>query len=117
MKKLVFHLLSSLIAVLLSDYFNIIDFNVTSRQEYFKIILIFLLLFGFLNMTVKPLLKMLSLPMLFLTLGLFSIVINAIILFLATYFIPEVHVQWWEGYLIVPCVFSILHWLTHRMFD
>ena len=42
---------------------------------------------GALNMFVKPILKVLALPFIFLTLGLFVIVINALILWLAQQFI------------------------------
>lgn len=38
---------------------------------------------GFLNLFLKPILKILSLPFLFLTVGLFTIVLNALILYLA----------------------------------
>ena len=40
---------------------------------------------GLLNLIVKPILKMISLPIIILTLGLFTVVINALILWLVDY--------------------------------
>ncbi len=40
---------------------------------------------GLLNMTVKPVIKLISMPFIILTLGLFTIVINALLLWLVDY--------------------------------
>lgn len=51
------------------------------------------LIFGALNLIVKPLIKAIAFPLLFFTLGLFSFIIDAGILFLLTKFIPEIQVH------------------------
>jgi len=50
-----------------------------------------------LNFIVKPILVILTLPVTILTLGLFLLIINAIIILLADYFIDGFHVNniWW----------------------
>jgi len=46
-------------------------------------------IFGLLNAVVKPVLKLLSLPVIILTLGLFSLVVNALMLELTSWFADQ----------------------------
>jgi putative membrane protein len=46
---------------------------------------------SFLNMLVKPILTILSLPLTFLTFGLFSFVVNAVILKMTSFFVGELN--------------------------
>jgi len=48
---------------------------------------------GLFNALIRPILALISLPLIFLTFGLFHIVINIIILFLAANFIPQLQIQ------------------------
>lgn len=54
-----------------------------------------------LNEIVKPILKLLFLPINVVTLGLFSTVINVLILWMATYFVP--------GFVIAPVIVMGIH--------
>lgn len=55
---------------------------------------------GFLNATLGFLLKLLTFPISILTLGLFFLVINAIILLLASAFVPGFHIRgFWPAFL------------------
>ena len=78
--------------------------------------------FGFLNTFIMPVLKILTLPIRFLTLGLFSFVLNGILLWMTEKGVnflqfPEVsvHIQGWMTYLIAGLLLSIisatLHWI------
>ncbi|MCL5411689.1 MAG: phage holin family protein [Patescibacteria group bacterium] len=93
--------------------------------------------FGFLALFVRPILKLLMLPINFLTLGFFSWVVNVIIIYLVTVFVPQffiVSFQFegftYQGFIIPPMylnvlwsaivssfligfVSSFLHWLMH----
>lgn len=66
-----------------------------------------------LNMFVKPILVFLTLPITILTLGLFLVVINALLLMLAGAFVSGLEVKsfWWAvgGAVIVSIVTSLLH--------
>lgn len=57
--------------------------GVTYRGEWSKLLLV-ALVFGLLNALVRPLLLLLSCPMLILTLGLFTLVVNALVLWLTS---------------------------------
>ena len=48
---------------------------------------------GLLNMTVKPVLKLISMPVIILTLGLFTIVINALLLWAVDYIFDFITIQ------------------------
>ncbi len=59
--------------------------------------IIFAIVLGLLNLIVKPILQLFSLPITIITLGLFSLVINALIILLAAHFTDGIHVDgfWW----------------------
>ena len=63
----------------------------------FKDALIFALVLGLLNVFIKPILVILTLPISIITLGLFLFVINAVIILLAARFIDGIKVDgfWW----------------------
>lgn len=54
---------------------------------------------GLINSIVKPVLQILSFPIIFLTLGLFNLLINIFLLFLAARFLPDLHIQtFWAAF-------------------
>lgn len=61
------------------------------------------------NLIVRPILKIISTPLIFITLGLFTIVINIIILFGVDWFVQELDIVGFWGYLIVSVIVSILN--------
>ncbi len=77
--------------------------------------LIAALVIGFINATVGLVVKVITFPLTLLTLGLFWFVINALMLKLASIFVPgfEVHgfVAAFLGALLLSVVNSLLHWL------
>ena len=70
------------------------------------------LVLGILNVFVKPALRFFSLPIIFLSLGLFLLVINAIVLGLTAWMVPGFHVYgFWSaigGSIIISIVSSFL---------
>ena len=78
--------------------------------------LIAALVIGFINATLGLLLKILTFPLTILTLGLFWFVINALMLKLASMFVPGFHVQGFLpafiGAILLSVVSSILQWLV-----
>ncbi|WP_285268879.1 phage holin family protein [Kaistella rhinocerotis] len=65
--------------------------------EGFSTAIVFAIVLGVLNLIVKPILSILGLPLTIITLGLFSFVINAIVILIADYFIDGMVVDgfWW----------------------
>lgn len=70
----------------------------------FSAAIIFAIVLGVLNLIVTPILKILGLPLTIITLGLFSLVINALVILLADYFVDGMSV---DGFLWA-FIFSIL---------
>lgn len=54
---------------------------------------IFVLILGILNAIIKPLLIILTLPITIITLGLFLLVINVLMVLLASKFVPGIHID------------------------
>jgi putative membrane protein len=63
------------------------------------------LVMGIVNITIKPLISLLTLPITFLTLGLFSIVINTLMFLLVAYITPGFRI---DGFL-TALIASLLH--------
>jgi putative membrane protein len=75
------------------------------------------LLLGVLNAVLRPILTLLTLPLVILTLGLFRFVINALLLYLVGYLLqPHFRVDSFKaafwGALIISIISSVLHVLT-----
>ena len=79
--------------------------------------LIAVLIIGLLNATLGLLLKLITLPLGILTLGLFFLVINALILKLASGVIPGFIVATWGAALIGALVLAVLHMLLSLLLD
>ncbi|MGL5345826.1 MAG: phage holin family protein [Peptostreptococcaceae bacterium] len=71
---------------------------------------------GFLNSTIKPLLKIFSLPITIVTLGLFSLVINAIVLKIAFAIVPGVHLEGFLPAIWASILLSICNWILYKIF-
>lgn len=93
------------------------DLQYTGGLKFF---LIGGLVIGVLNTFVKPLMKILSFPVIFLTVGLFSFVINVIIFWLTTKAINGIHysdvtvtiTSIWT-YFVAALVFAVTNWILH----
>lgn len=77
--------------------------------------LIFSIVLAILNLIVKPILNILGLPLTIITLGLFTLVINAVIILIADYFIDSMQVDgfWWA--LIFSILLSVVTSLANSM--
>jgi putative membrane protein len=83
----------------------------------FTTALLVALLLGVINVTIKPLLFLLTLPITILTLGLFTFVINACMILLVDWLLPSFHVDgfWWA--LLFSLVLSIVSSLLHTIIE
>ena len=73
-------------------------------------------IFGLLNLIVRPIALLLSVPLLVLTLGLFYFVLNGILLWVFSAFMPGYHVAGlWAG-ILGSLVIMIVNWAVHALF-
>jgi len=84
--------------------------------EGFSTAIIFAVVLGVLNLILKPILSLFGLPLTIITLGFFALVINAIIVLVADYFIDSMEVNgfWWA--FIFSILLSIITSLANSMF-
>ncbi len=78
-------------------------------------LLIAALILGFLNTLLKPVLILFTLPINFLTLGLFTIVINAIILELTNFWLDSFHISGFGVALLAAILISIVSILLQNL--
>ena len=112
MNLLIRLLITSLVALGLSKYVLTSGVHI----DDFKTAIIFAIVLGLLNVFVKPVLKLFGLPLTIITLGLFSLVINAAVILLADYFIDGMQIDgfWWA--LIFSIALSVLTSLLNGIF-
>jgi putative membrane protein len=73
-------------------------------------------IFGLLNLIVRPIALLLSVPLLVLTLGLFYFVLNGILLWVFSAFMPGYHVAGlWAG-ILGSLVIMVINWAVHALF-
>jgi putative membrane protein len=73
-------------------------------------------IFGLLNLIVRPIAMLLSLPFLVLTLGLFYFVLNGLLLWGFSQFMPGYHVSGlWAG-ILGSLVIMVVNWVVHALF-
>ena len=72
--------------------------------------------FGLFNLIVRPLAMILSIPLLVLTLGLFYFVLNGILLWLASFFLPGYNVAGIVAGILGSLVFTVVNWALHTLF-
>jgi putative membrane protein len=73
--------------------------------------LIAALVLGLLNATLRPILGFLAFPITFLTFGLFAIVLNAIVLYIAAALVKGFHIRNFLAAVIAAVLLGILNWL------
>ncbi len=69
-----------------------------------------------LDIFVKPLLQLISIPVTVLTLGLFLLVINAVIILLASYLVTNFQVSGFWSALLFSIIFSVVSWILGLIF-
>ncbi|OGE72080.1 hypothetical protein A2617_02870 [Candidatus Daviesbacteria bacterium RIFOXYD1_FULL_41_10] len=108
--KILINWLASALVIMVSAYLLSPGIHVAS----FTVALAIALVLGVINITLKPILLLLTLPINILTLGLFTLVINAVLIMLTTVIVPGFQVDnfWWA--LIFGAVISVVNnFLNH----
>ncbi len=71
---------------------------------------------GVFNLIVRPIATFLSLPLLILSLGLFYFVLNGLLLWAASFFLPGYHVGGIVPAILGALVLGIVNWAVHSLF-
>lgn len=84
------------------------------RVADFTTALVVALVLGIINALLKPILLILTLPINILTLGLFTFVLNALLILLVSYIVPSFNVDGFFAALIFAIVLSITSTVIHK---
>ncbi|MBI2589491.1 phage holin family protein [Candidatus Berkelbacteria bacterium] len=79
--------------------------------------LIAALILGFANAIIRPILILLTLPITILTLGLFTFVINALMLWFVASFIEGFDIANFTTALVAALILWLVGWVTNTLFD
>ncbi|MBU6491015.1 phage holin family protein [Patescibacteria group bacterium] len=105
--KLLFHWFVAALAIGIAAYI------VPGVTVTFVGALIAAVVLGALNLLIRPILFILTLPINILTLGLFSLVVNALLVMLTTFLVPGFSVAGFWTALLFALVLSIVNWVFH----
>lgn len=75
------------------------------------------IIFGCLNIIIKPVIQFFSIPMTLLTFGLFSFVINGIVLKLAFALVPGVYISGFIYAMLAAILLSVVNTVLYNIFD
>lgn len=76
-----------------------------------KAALLTAIVLGLINAVIKPVLKLLTLPLTIMTLGLFSLVLNALLIMLTARLVPGFQVQGFLWALAFSLVLALVNWV------
>ena len=105
--KLFFHWLVATISIGIAAYI-VPNVSITLSGA-----LIAAVVLGAFNLFIRPILLVLTLPINILTLGLFSLVINACLVLLASYLVPGFFVAGFWTALLFALVLAVINWVFH----
>ena len=101
--NLLLKLLLNSVALMLTAYF-VPGFHVAD----FKVAVVAAIVLGVINTFIKPLLLILTAPINFLTLGLFTFVVNAVVLWLATIFVSGLVIDSFLSAIVAALLLSVI---------
>lgn len=84
--------------------------------ERFQDLLLATLVIGLLNAFLRPVIILLTLPVTVMTLGLFTLVINGLIFYLAAHLVPGFHVTGFGAAFIAALLFSLFSFVLNMIF-
>ena len=86
-----------------------------SYQQSGRVLIWAALIFSLVNMLIKPIVILLTLPAILLTLGLFTLVINAFMLYLVTVFYPAFHVNSFGQAVLAVIIIWLVNYLLNDL--
>jgi putative membrane protein len=74
------------------------------------------IVFTLVNMVVKPILTILSIPFIVVTLGLFYFLINILMLYITDWVVPDFEIEtfWWG--MLGAIIVAVVNWILHHVF-
>ncbi len=92
LKKLIVQILTNAVAIYIAS--RMVSGFILQKDSFATLITIGFI-FGLINFFIKPILKLVSAPLILFTFGLFTIIINIAMLLLLDRFVPELTIDGW----------------------
>jgi len=108
--KIVLHLLLFTAAIILMPHF-IPGIEVSGYYAAF----ISAVIISLLNVTIKPIIKLVTLPINIITLGLFGLVINAVVVWFVASFVEGFSIATFMGAFFAGLVLAAVNWILHHI--
>jgi putative membrane protein len=105
------------LVILAAALFLISNFVSGFEIDSWKTAAIVAVVLAIVNVTIKPLLMLIALPITILTLGLFAFVINAVLLIVISRFIEGFTIDGFVPALLGSLILSVINWIGERMFN
>lgn len=70
---------------------------------------------GFINLFIKPILKIVTIPFNILTLGLFGFLLNAVLFWVASLFVPGFEITTYTAGLLGSVVIAVVLWILNKV--
>ena len=86
------------------------------RIDQFENLLLATLVIGLLNVFLRPVIILLTLPVTVMTLGLFTLVINGLIFYMAANLVPGFHVSGFGAAFLAALLFSLFSFFLNMLF-
>lgn len=112
--------MTSVAATLIANFISIYVIDLLFKSIHFYssgAILVLAIVLGLVNIFIKPILKLLSLPLTILTFGIFSLVVNAIVLMIAFKFTPNAYIASFGTAFWASIVLSIVNSFVRQIFE
>lgn len=91
--------------------------NGVSYQEDWLVLVVAALVLSIINALVKPFVMILALPALVVTLGIFSVVVNGLMVYLAHVLYPPFQVSGFGTAILAGLVVGLVNYIVTRVFD
>lgn len=110
--KLLFRVVTILLISYLTD---IIELSANSPKENFITATVFAVVLSLLNTFIRPVLSLFALPITFITLGLFQLVINTVVVLLAVKVVSGIEIDGFFNALLFSILFSVISWAIEQV--
>lgn len=104
-------ILANALAIYLAAYF-VNNFDFPHQTQDWKLLLLAGLILAIFNAILKPLIKLISAPLIILSLGLFTLIINIALLWLLSQFLPQLTIIGFWAYFWGTLIISLVNWVV-----
>ncbi len=109
MLRLIIRILANSLAIYLADYY-VSGVNLSGG---WKLYLLCGFVLSIINVFIKPVIKFISLPLIFLTFGLFSLIINILVVWLLAYIIPQLTIVGLWAFIWTTVIVSFINFIVN----